>query len=163
MYRATAREFEALREAITTHVARVTPRIAPELLWSWFTLAGAIANSITEQCWKVHCICEQACIDVVGLSAEAGIEPAVLVVQMTGAIASERSGENRIFSLALTAFMSSAPAYRGSIQDRPKAMPAPNGARHERLQSLQRALARFPGWDGGPPCHSARKVPWLLG
>jgi hypothetical protein len=57
-YRPVVGEFEALRAAITTHVAQVAPECAPELMWSWFTLAGTIADRTTESCWEISCNCE---------------------------------------------------------------------------------------------------------
>uniref|UniRef100_UPI003BEF0376 DUF6880 family protein n=1 Tax=Burkholderia arboris TaxID=488730 RepID=UPI003BEF0376 len=143
-YRATAHEFEALREAIATQVARVAPLHAPELLWLWFTLAGAIADRTTEECWEIHRSCEQACIDVVRLSVEAGIEPAVLIIQMADAIEVEHADEYGALPRAVVALGSSAPAYlaqfKAALQQLLGAWDA-NRTRRETLRALQQALS----------------------
>lgn len=92
-YQAAAQEFEALREAITTRFARISPGMAPELLWLWFPQAGAIDDRTSEECLQIQRSCERACFDVVRLSVEAGVEPAFLVTQIAAAVAVEHSGE----------------------------------------------------------------------
>lgn len=127
-----------------TQAARVAPKLAPELLWSWFTLAGAIADRTTEECWEIGQSCERGCVDVIKLSVEAGTEPGVLVAQIADAMAGEHAGEYRALPRAVAALASPAPAwlaqFRVALQQSLEG-PDANRARREALRSLQQALA----------------------
>lgn len=52
----TAEELDAMRVAIASTISRAAPKLAPELMWQLFTLAGTIFERTTEEGWEVSCI-----------------------------------------------------------------------------------------------------------
>jgi hypothetical protein len=51
-----AREVDAIRAAIVTHVAFAAPNLAPELMWKFFELAKTIFECTSEEGWEVSCV-----------------------------------------------------------------------------------------------------------
>jgi hypothetical protein len=124
----TAEELDAMRVAIASTISRVAPNLAPELMWQLFTLAGTIFERTTEEGWEVSCIFDQACSDLVDLSVNADVEPAIFAEKVVAAIVTDNYGEYRALIPAIASAQPRAPAYGSELKN-----------------SLQRLLDKPPG------------------
>jgi hypothetical protein len=124
----TAEELDAMRVAIASNISRAAPNLAPELMWQLFTLAGTIFERTTEEGWEVSCIFDQACSDLVDLSVNADVEPAIFAEKVVAAIVTNNYGEYRALIRAIASAQPRAPAYGSELKN-----------------SLQRLLDKPPG------------------
>lgn len=137
-------ELDALRVAIVWNVSRAALKLAPDLMWQFFTLAGTLFDRTTEEGWEVSRIFDQACSDLVKTSVDADVEPKVFAMKVVAAISSNHYGEYGALIRAIAA-QPCASAYVFEIKsllqrllDEP---PGPNGSPNsERGHVLRRAL-----------------------
>ncbi|SMF05003.1 hypothetical protein SAMN06295900_102120 [Trinickia caryophylli] len=139
-----ARELDAMRVAIVSNVYRAAPKLAMDLMWQLFTLAGTLFERTTEEGWEVSLVFDQACSDLVKMSVDADIEPKMVAKKVVAAISSNHYGEYGALIRAIAA-RSCASAYvseiRNSLQRLLDEPPLPNGGPNsERGHVLRRTL-----------------------
>ncbi|WP_454740037.1 hypothetical protein [Cupriavidus necator] len=52
-------------------------------MWEFFALAGTVYERTTEEEWEVSGIFDEACRDLVKVSIQAGVEPAVFATKLS--------------------------------------------------------------------------------
>ncbi|MBB5445633.1 MULTISPECIES: DUF6880 family protein [unclassified Paraburkholderia] len=140
-----ARELEAMRAAIVSNVSRAAPKLAPDLMWQFFTLAGTVYERTTEEGWEVSRVFDQACADLVRVSVDAEVEPKLFAARVVSAISSNDYAEYSALIPAIAFAQPWASAYVSEIRallqrllDDPR---GPNGSPNsEHSRILQRAL-----------------------
>ncbi|MBU6489360.1 MAG: hypothetical protein KGQ57_16290 [Burkholderiales bacterium] len=140
-----AGELDAMRVAIVSNVPRAELKLAPDLMWQFFTLAGTLFDRTTEEGWEVSQVFDQACADLVKMSVDAEIEPKLFAAKVVSAISSNRYGEYGALIPAIASAQPGASAYVSEIRallqwllDEP---PGLNGSTDsERSRVLRRAL-----------------------
>jgi hypothetical protein len=141
----TAEELDAMRVAIASNISRAAPDLAPELMWQMFTLAGTIFERTTEEGWEVSCIFDQACSDLVDLSINADVEPAIFAEKVVAAIVTNNYGEYGALIRAIASAQPRAPAYGSELKNSlQRLLDKPHGSKNspdsERGRALHRAL-----------------------
>jgi hypothetical protein len=140
-----ARELDAIRAAIVSNVLQVAPRLAPDLMWQLFTLAGTVYNRTSEEGWEVSQVFDHACADLVKVSIAAEVDPKLFATKLVSAISSAQYGQYSALIPAIASAEPWAPTYVSEIKalllrslDEPT---GPNGSKNsERSRVLRRAL-----------------------
>jgi hypothetical protein len=109
-------ELNAIRAAIATHVAIAAPNLARELMWKFFELAKTIFERTSEEGWEVSCVFDEACSDLIKVSAHAGIEPTVFAEEVLVALTSNEYGQYNALVRAIAAVEPWAPAYLSQLK-----------------------------------------------
>jgi hypothetical protein len=147
-YFEVAREYEALRAAIATDVARLEPGCAFDLMWTLLTLAGGLHERTTEDGWEVSQTCREACVDVVRLSIGTGVESGTLAARVVDAIDSDGYGESGGLVPAIAAMASWAPDDLVRLKVAFQQVSDEAGPTDARRQVVQRLLREL---DAGKP------------
>lgn len=136
-----AREVEAMRVAIVSNVSRAALKLAPDLMWQFFTLAGTIYERTTEEGWEVGRVFDQACADLVKVIVDAEVVPKLFAEKAVSSISSNQYGEHRALIPEIASAQPWVSAYvveiRTLLQRLLDEPPGPNG---ERSRVLRRAL-----------------------
>lgn len=143
----SAWELDAMRVAIVSNVYRAVPKLAPDLMWQLFTLAGTLFERTTEEGREVSLVFDQACSDLVKMSVDADIEPKVFAKKVVAAMSSNHYGEYGALIRAIAA-QSCASAYVSEIKDLlqrlldepPRLNGSPNSERGHTLRRTLREL-----------------------
>ncbi|KVD77431.1 DUF6880 family protein [Burkholderia ubonensis] len=140
-----ARELDGMRIAVASLVSRATPDLAPDLMWQLFELAGTVFERTIEEGWEVSCVFDEACSDLVKVSADAGVEPMVFATKVVTAIISEQYGEYRALIPAIASAQLWAPAYVSEVKallqrSLDEQLALKGGSNSERSRDLQYAL-----------------------
>ncbi|MGO4328910.1 DUF6880 family protein [Cupriavidus sp. 2TAF22] len=110
-----AAELDAIRVAIASSIAGAAPDRAPDLMWEFFALAGTVYERTTEEGWEVSGIFDEACSDLVKVSAHAGVDPALFATKVVAALNADQYGEYRALIGAIASAEPWAPAYPGQL------------------------------------------------
>ncbi|KWF37659.1 hypothetical protein WT56_02880 [Burkholderia pseudomultivorans] len=143
-----AAELDAIRVAIVSNVCRAELKLAPDLMWQFFTLAGTLFERTTEEGWEVSRVFDQACADLVKMSVDAEIEPKLFAAKVVSAISSNHYGEYSALIPAIASAQPWAAAYvseiRALLQRLPDEQPGPSGSTNsERSRVLRHALRKL--------------------
>ena len=143
-----ARELDDMRAAIVSNVFRALPKLAPDLMWQLFTLAGAVYERTIEEGWQVSQVFDQACADLVKLSVDAEVDPKLFATKVVSAISSDQYGEYSALIPAIasaqpwaTAFVSEIRALLQRLLDDPRGPSDNANSEHSRI--LQHALSEL--------------------
>lgn len=140
-----AGELDAMRVAIVSNVSRAALKLAPDLMWQFFTLAGTVYEHTTEEGWEVGRVFDRACADLVKVSVDAEVGLKLFAAKVVSAISSNHYGEYSALIPAIASAQPWASAYVSEIRallqrllDEP---PEPSGsANSECSRVLRRAL-----------------------
>ncbi|AGK48733.1 hypothetical protein BTI_1409 [Burkholderia thailandensis MSMB121] len=143
-----AAELDAIRVAIVSNVCRAELKLAPDLMWQFFTLAGTLFERTTEEGWEVSRVFDQACADLVKMGVDAEIEPKLFAAKVVSAISSNHYGEYSALIPAIASAQPWAAAYvseiRALLQRLPDEQPGPSGSTNsERSRVLRHALRKL--------------------
>ena len=111
-----ARELDDIRASIVSNVSRAAPKLAPELMWQLFTLAGTVYDRTTEEGWEVSQVFDQACADLVKVSVDAEVEPKLFAAKVVSAISSDGYGEYSVLIPAIASAQPWASTYVSEIK-----------------------------------------------
>lgn len=144
-----ARELDAIRAAIVTHVAIAAPNLAPELMWKFFELAKTIFERTSEEGWEVSCVFDEACSELIKVSAHAGIEPTVFAKEVLVALTSNEYGQYNALVRAIAAVEPWAPAHlsrlkvllQQSLDKQPRIKDGTSGSHSLQLQRTLQELS----------------------
>jgi hypothetical protein len=144
-----ARELDAIRAAIVTHVALAAPNLAPDLMWKFFRLAETVFERTSEEGWEVSCVFDEACCDLIKVSAHAGIEPGVFAEEVLVAVTSNEYGQYSALVRAIAAAEPWAPAYpsqlkalvQQSLDKQPRIKDGTSGSHSLELQRILQELS----------------------
>ncbi|TPQ26386.1 DUF6880 family protein [Cupriavidus pinatubonensis] len=106
-----SRELDAMRVAIASPIRQAAPDLGPSLMWEFLALAETVYERTTEEGWEISAIFDEACSDLVKLSIDAGVEPAVFAAKIIAALNSNQYGEYRTLIQAIGSAETWAPAY----------------------------------------------------
>lgn len=134
-----ARELDDMRATIVSNVSRAAPKLAPDLMWQLFTLAGTVYDRTTEEGWEISQVFGQACADLVKVSVDAEVDPKLFATKVVSAISTDQYGE---YSALIPAIASAQPWATAYV--------------YEIRILLQRLLDDPPGSNGGPDSERSR-------
>uniref|UniRef100_UPI003F494511 DUF6880 family protein n=1 Tax=Cupriavidus yeoncheonensis TaxID=1462994 RepID=UPI003F494511 len=143
-----AAELDAIRAAIAASIARAAPDRAPDLMWEFFALAGNVYERTTEEGWEISSIFDEACSDLVKVSVQADVEPALFATRVVAALISDQYGEYRALIGAIASAEPWAPTYSAQLtallkrclEEQPATRDGSNGTTDCRLQHALREL-----------------------
>jgi hypothetical protein len=146
--REVAWELDAIRAVIVTHVALVAPDHAPDMMWRFFKLAETVFERTGEEGRDVSCVFDEACADLIKVTAHAGTEPAVFAEEVLAAVASNEHGQYNALVRAIAEAEPWAAAYlsqlkvllQQSLDKQLGAKDSTSGSRNLKLQLLQDTL-----------------------
>ena len=132
-----------------THVAIAAPNLAPELMWKFFELAKTIFERTSEEGWEVSCVFDEACSELIKVSAHAGIEPTVFAEEVLGPVSSNEYGQYNALVRAIAAAQPWAPAYlsqlnvllQQSLDKQPRIKDGTSGSHSLKLQRTLQELS----------------------
>jgi hypothetical protein len=146
--REAAWELDAIRAVIVTHVVLAAPDHAPDMMWRFFKLAETVFERTAEEGWDVSCVFDEACADLIAVSAHAGTEPTVFAEKVLAAVASNEYGQYNALVRVTAEAEPWAAAYlsqlkvllQQSLDKQPRAKDGTSGSRNRKLQLLQDTL-----------------------
>jgi hypothetical protein len=111
-----SRELDAIRAAIVSNVPQAAPKLAPDLMWQLFTLAGTVYNRTSEEGWEVSQVFDHACADLVKVSVDAEVDPKLFATKVVSAISTGQYGEYSALIPATASAQPWATAYVSEIK-----------------------------------------------
>jgi len=114
--REVAWELDAIRAIIVTHVALAAPDHAPDMMWRFFKLAETVFERTAQEGWDVSCVFDEACADLIKVTAHAGTEPTVFAEEVLAAVASNEYGQYNALVRAIAEAEPWAAAYLSQLK-----------------------------------------------